>query len=474
MSARSRTPRRVVGHPLAGRLAGAALALVAAWATVAARPLHAQDAAPQAAPAVVVLPVQLPFALFKPALEAAFPVETDREEVWTEGRPLPDGSKARFQVYFFRGPAAFAVEGGDLVVRFDEVQYRLRTEITRPSGRIVSGSCGYGEQWPRRARLVARSGLAWGEGWRLVTKTSFAPPELRDPCRLADGTDLGPLLEQGLTARLAAAAAALDRALADQGSGKERFRTLWRALERPYELVPGTWLEMGPSAAAAGPFEGDARALRTSIALTLAPVVTVAATIPARTTEPPPLRVDALPPAGMKLRMPVRASFAEVARRLESDLVGTELSVVPGRTVRIVSVAVGGSGAAFAVDLGLAGALDGVAHVVGRPLLSADGATVQFTDLQATVETRGRLAQALSGVTEKALVYAVEKYAVIDLRARLEAVRQGLLNALNREIAPGLWLQGGTAPPRVESFAPTGDGVEVRLLIEAEPRIEVR
>ena len=33
-------------------------------------------------------------------------------------------------------------------------------------------------------------------------------------------------------------------------------------------------------------------------------------------------------------------------------------------------------------------------------------------------------------------------------------MRQGLLNALIREIAPGLWLQGGTAPPRVESFAP--------------------
>lgn len=214
--------------------------------------------------------------------------------------------------------------------------------------------------------------------------------------------------------------------------------------------------------------------MRTSIALTLAPVVTVGAALPARASEPPPLRVDALPAAGMKLRMPVRASFDEVARRLESDLAGTELAVLPGRTVRIVSVAVGGSGAAFAVDLGLSGAIDGVAHIVGRPLLAGDGARVQFTDLRATVETSGRLAQAMSGVTEKALVLAVEKYAVIDLRARLEALRQGLLNALNREIAPGLWLQGGTVPPRVESFAPTAGGVEVRLLIEAEPRIEVR
>lgn len=451
-----------------------ALALVLAGTLVVPRAMAAQAAVPQAAPAVVVLPVHVPFALLKPALEAAFPVETDRETEWAEGRPLPDGSKVRYQVYFFRGAAAFAVESGDLVVRFDDVQYRLRTEITRRSGRVVSGSCGYGEQWPRRARLVARSGLAWGEGWRLVTKTSFAPPELRDPCRLADGTDLGPLLEQGLAERLAAAGAALDRVLAEQGSEKDRFGTLWRALERPYELVSGTWLELRPSAAAAGPFEGDVQGVRTSIALTLAPVVTVGAAVPARTTEPPPLRVDALPAAGMKLRMPVRASFEEVARRLESDLAGTELAVLPGRTVRIVSVAVGGSGAAFAVDLGLAGAIDGVAHLVGRPLLADDGARVQFTDLRATVETSGRLAQAMSGVTEKALVLAVEKYAVIDLRARLEALRQGLLNALNREIAPGLWLQGGTAAPRVESFAPTGGGVEVRLLIEAEPRIEVR
>lgn len=456
------------------RLRGLALALAANGFVVFGSSAGAQPVAAPVSPTVVVLPVLVPYALVKPALDAAFPVETDRENEWREGRPLADGSKLRYQVYFFRGAASFAVEAGDLVVRFDEVQYRLRAEITRPSGRVVAGGCGYGEQWPRRARLLARSALAWGEGWRFTLRTAFAPPELRDPCRLEDGTDLGPALEQGLAASLDAAATALDRGFAERAAERARFAGLWKALDRPVEIVPGAWLEMRPSDAAAGPIDGDAEGLRSSVALTLAPRVIVGPAPPAGGTEPPPLRLGAPGPSGMNLQLPVVASFEEVTRRLQGDLLGTEIPVLPGRSLRIVSVSVAGAGPALAIDLGLADAVEGIAHVVGRPQLEAGGAVVRFTDLRATVETSGRLARAMSGVTEKALVLAVESYARIDLGDHLENVRRGLAAALNRQAAPGLWLQGEVDPPRVESFGPVAGGLEIRLRVEARPRVEVR
>jgi len=454
--------------------AGVALAIAASVLLLPAPRASAQTSAAPVTPSVVVLPIQVPFALVKPALDLAFPVETDREDEWRDGRPLADGSSLRYQIYFFRGAPSFAVEGGDLVVRFEDVQYRLRAEITRPSGGVVSGSCGYGEQWPRRARLAARSALAWGEGWRIALRTAFAPPELSDPCRLDDGTDLGPVLERGLAASLDAAAAALDRAFAEQAAEKDRFAAFWRALARPFEIAPGAWLEMRPTAAAAGPIGGDGEALGTAIAFTLAPRVTVGATPLAVETEPPPLRLGAPAPARMVLDLPVLASFEEVSRRLQQDLAGVEISVLPGRSVRIVSATVTGAGAALAIDLGLAGAIEGVAHLVGRPVLEAGGAAVRFTDLRATVETSGRLAQAMSGVTEKALILAVESYARIDLGDHLENVRRGLAAALNREVAPGLWLQGEVDRPRVDSFGPVAGGLEVRLRVEATPRVELR
>lgn len=459
--------------PKPRRCSRLALLLLAFGSLAAAPGMLAQPAASGTTPAVLVLPVELPLALLQPAIREGFPMETDRETEWNAGRPLADGSAVRYQIYFFRGPARLALDGADLVLRFDEVQYRLRAEITRPSGKTVAGSCGYGDQWPRRARILGRSEITWGERWRLATRTAFAPPELLDPCRVADGTDLGPQLEAGLTARLVTLAGAIDRALAEQANVRGRFEAFWQALGKPVELVEGTWLEMRPSAAAAGPIGGDGEALRTRIALTLSPQITLTAPA-AAPADLPPLRIAAMPASGLRLRVPFVASYAEVESRLAGDLVGIEIPVVPGRAVRIESLRVEARSPSIGVLLGLGGVIDGTALLVGRVLLAPDGVTLQLTDLSATIETSGRLAQAMSGLTEKALVAAVEKYARIDLTPRLERLRRGLLAALNRELAPGIWLQGDVAPLRAESLSATVSGIELALAIEMQPRVDLR
>ncbi len=464
----------MIQREISFRWSSCAVLLLFAFGGLAPAPsASAQPASAGAAPAVLVLPIELPLVLLQPAIREGFPMETDREAEWSAGRPLPDGSTVRYQVYFFRGPSRLAIEGGDLVLRFDEVQYRLRAEITRPSGSSVSGSCGYGDEWPRRARLVGRAELAWDEGWRLATRTAFAPPELLDPCRLADGTDLGAQLETGLAARLATLAATIDRSLAVQAGERGRFEAFWQALGRPVELVEGTWLVLRPTAAAAGPIGGDGETLRTQIAVTISPEVTM--TAPAATPAvAPPLRVAAMPAAGLRLPVPFVASYADVERRLAGELVGTEIPVVPGRAVRLESLRVEPRGSAIGVLLGLAGVIDGTALLVGRVLLAPDGVTLQLTDLSATIETQGRLAQAMSGLTEKALVAAVEQHARIDLAPRLERLRRGLAAAFNRELTPGIWLQADVAPLRAGSLEASASGIELVLAVEMQPRVDLR
>lgn len=425
-------------------------------------------------PASLTLPVRLPVALLQPAVREAFPVETDREEVWAEGKPLANGSKLRYQIYFFRGPARIVVDGGALEIAFDEVQYRLRAEVTSKAVKTVSGSCGYGSEWPRRARLEARAEVAWGDDWTFATQTRFAPPKLVDPCRLPDGTDLGPALEAGLAERLAATAAAIDAAIAERGAARQRFEALWRALEAPYELAPGTWLRLRPRGAVAGPIGGSGDTLEALVGLSLDPEVTLSPPPPSEPSAPPALALGAVRPPRLQMRVPLVATWDDVSRELARQLVGTELSVMGRSGLRIDSARAERQGQAIQVEMGVSGLLEGTAFVLARAELEPDGRALRLRDVVTTVEAQSRLARAMSGLGERALSEAVEAQGRIDLSARFEQVRRGLEQAINREVAPGTWLQGEVSDMRAGDLRASDDGIETSLSFDAEVRVDLR
>jgi hypothetical protein len=442
----------------------AALALAPSWG-------FAREAV---GPASLTLPVRLPVALLQPAVREAFPVETDREEVWAEAKPLPDGSKLRYQIYFFRGPARIVVDGGALEIAFDEVQYRLRAEVTSKAGKTVSGSCGYGSEWPRRARLEARAEVAWGDDWTFATQTHFAPPKLVDPCRLPDGTDLGPALEAGLAERLAATATAIDAAIAERAGARQRFEAFWRALDTPYQLGPATWLRLRPRGAVAGPIGGSGDTLEALVGFSLDPEVTLSPPPASEPSAPPALALGAVPPPRLQMRLPLVAIWDEVSDELERQLVGTELSVMGRTGLRIDSARARRQGQAVQVEMGVSGLLDGTAFVLARAELEPDGRALRLRDVVTTVETQSRLARAMSGLGERALSEAVESQGLVDLSGRFDDVRRGLTQAINREVAPGTWLQGEVSNVRAGDLRTTETGIEADLLFDADVRVELR
>ncbi|MCB9378198.1 MAG: DUF4403 family protein [Holophagales bacterium] len=425
-------------------------------------------------PASLTLPVRVPVALLQPAIREAFPVETDRESEWAEAKPLPDGSRLRYQIYFFRGPARIVAGDGSLEISFDEVQYRLRAEVTRKSGETLSGSCGYGEQWPRRARIEARAEISWGESWTFATSTRFAPPKLVDPCRLPDGTDLGPALEAGLAGRLQATAEALDRAIGEGGAARHRFADFWQALAAPFELRPGTWLVLRPRGAVAGPIGGAGDAIEARIGFTLDPEVTLARPAASETSAPPALVVGSVPAPRLHMRLPLVATWDEVGQSLSEELVGTELSIMGRTGLRIDSVRASPQGHAVQVEMGVSGLLDGIAYVLARAELQPDGRSIRLRDVVTTVETQSRLARAMSGLGEKALAEAVESQGQVDLSPQFDALENGLVQAINREVAPGTWLQGDVSNVRAGDLRTTESGIETELLFDAEVRVELR
>ncbi len=429
----------------------------------------------EAAPAsVVALPIRFPAGLLLPAIGEAFPVETDWESVWKEGKPLADGSKLRFQIYFFRGPATVAVVDGGFAIAFDEVQYRMRVELTRPTGAMVEGRCGYGDEWPRRARLEARVEVAWSPDWTLATLTRFSPPELLDLCRLEDGTDLGPVLEAGLAGRLEATATAIDAVLAERAAALRRVETLWHALGEPVELAPGTWLRLRPRSMAAAPIGGSGETLETAIGLALDPEVTLAEPLREQSVPLPDLRLAAVRDQQLRLQVPLVATYDEVGEQLATALVGTELSILGRTGLRIDSARAYRSGEAVGVEMRVSGLVDGIAFVVGRVRLEPDGRTVVLNDVEATIETSGRFGGAMGRLAEKALAVAVEEQGRLDLGDRLAEIQNALLRAVNREVAPAIWLQGEVAGVRVGDLTPVDAGIETLLLVDARIRVELR
>ena len=432
------------------------------------------DARDAAGPASLTLPVRLPVQLLQPAIREAFPVETDRENVWVDAKPLSNGSKLRFQIYFFRGNAKIVAQEGALEIAFDDVQYRLRAEVTPSSGRTVAGSCGYGSEWPRRARLAARAEIAWAEGWTFATRTRFAPPTLVDPCRLPDGTDLGPALEAGLADRLAATADAIDAAIAGQGAARQRFETFWAAIDLPVEIVSGTWLRLRPRGAVAGPIGGSGDTVEALVGLTVDPEVSFSAPAAGETPAPPALRLGAVPPPRLQMTLPIVATWDEVSRRLEAALVGTEIGIMGHTGLRIGSARASRQDSSIAVEMRVSGLVEGTAFVLARAELEPDGRALSLRDVTTRIEATGRLARAMTGVSEKALSAAIEKMGRIDLSDRFDLVRRGLSAAVNREIAPGVWLQGDVSNLHSSAFAIFDHGIETSLRFDADVRVEMR
>ena len=418
-------------------------------------------------PSVVNLTIGTTLPQIRDAVESSIPLHHTHEDSWMPGQALIDGVPFEYKSYIWRGPTRFRAEHNRLVTEFHDVRYRVQARFTDPEGKARIGACGYGAEWPRHLRLEASSEIGWTDDWVIRTMTRFNEPELAEPCRLHPAeVDASALILHRLNERLPALAAAIDRAFLQQGEARKRAEIIWEKLQAPVELGTGTWLTYGPTDPRAGALIMDAdRTVRTTLTMGLQPAIVVGEKPTASPHPLPPLRTSTETGEGFHLTVPMIIPYRELNAKLAGDVVGEEIIPPVGSRITITGVELYGSEDKLISEVKVSGGVDGSLYLQGKPAFAADGHTLEFTQFDFTVDTKNVLVEATSRLMHDMIREKVLPDTQLDLQDRIEWLRRRIEQNMNRELAPGIWLQGTVDKLKPIGIYPVTGGVEVQFVV---------
>ena len=452
------------------RLLLAALLLAAALAALlllagggCTRQLHVQHPAlrpspppPQLPTSLMTLPVVADLQGARSALEAAVPRTLSAEEDWTWVANGRVGVKYRLT----RSPFSLAVQGHELRAGFT-ARYAAEACVKVAGLCPRVAGCGQGKGEPPSLALTLRSRLGWTRDWRLRSKSRYAL-DFPTPCKVTLlRYDVTGQLSRALESPLEAAVAQLDARVPELADLRPHVQRVWQQLRAPLPLGSGVWLALQPTSAQASAPEGDGLRVRSTLGVTVQPLLSVGHAPVVPPLPLPPLE-EAPPgeaPSGpVQLALDARISFAELGARLHEGLRGRELALEHGR-VRIDEVQVEGSGGGALVRVritlrtGFLGLrrLQGDVYLSARPRYDADSGMLVLEELEYSLGTEDALAQLAERWGHVTLREHLVGLARFPVRAQLEHLRQLAETGLRRELAPGLRLDGD-----VEGFTPVG------------------
>ncbi|MBF5041965.1 DUF4403 family protein [Aggregicoccus sp. 17bor-14] len=419
---------------------------------------------PELPESVVALPVELDLKGALAALEQQVPRVVDETEAWTPVANGRVGLKYRVE----RAPFQVEVQGAELHARFG-ARYLARAclRVSRTLCPEVA-SCGASGESPTLS-LALRSGLSWSRDWHLRAKSGYTL-DFPSPCRVTFlRYDVTERLRAALTPRLDAALAQLDARVPQLTQLRPRVTPVWQQLQRPLALGSGVWLALRPSAVQVTPPHGEGLRVSATLRVRVRPLLSVGRAPEVEPQPLPPLLPADGDDAPAQLALDARIGFAELGARLREQLRGRALSL-QGHRLKIDDVGVEGSGGGallrvhVTLHTGLLGLrrLEGDVYLTARPRYDAASGALVLEDVEYALGTEYALARYAERWGHETLRELLAQNARFPVRAQLERLR-GLAEAgLQRELAPGLRLEG-----HVEAFTPLGvyaegDGFVVR------------
>jgi hypothetical protein len=437
-----------------------------------ARPaLRPSPPPPELPVSVAELPIEVDLRGALAALETQVPRVVDETQEWTYVADGRLGLKYRVE----RSPFAVAVKGSELQADF-HARYAADAclRMARPwpfhKGYVCPRVAGCGQKGePPTLALALRSTLSWRKDWRLASRSRYSLA-FPTPCRVTVlRYDVTQKLERALAGPLDAGLAQLDARVPELTDLRPQLERVWGQLRAPLSLGSGVWLALRPSAVRVTPPEGRGLKVGATLGVTVQPLLSVGAAPEVPPAPLPPLSVHAATHEPMQLALDAHIGFAELGTRLREQLRGRELSL-EGQRLRIDDVGVEGSGggALLRVHVTLRTGVLGLRRVKGdvyltaRPRYDAASGMLVLDDVEYALGTEDRLVQLLERWGHGTLREQLMLRARFPVRAQLERLRGLAERGLQRELAPGLRLEG-----EVEGFTPLGvyaqeDGFVVR------------
>ena len=426
----------------------------------------AAPSVPAAEPATIVIPIAISMTGLRARLDSVIPITDSLDRA----KCAEIGGLVCHQ-YVYRRDSLDLTMRGDRVALFTALRFRGRVALPGVGG---IASCGYEPETMHRAELRLATTLYWRMDWKLGSRSTSVAPSILDPCEVTvlkvDATPTMKRILDGQLSRLNKQFDSIVPALADL---KPAADSMWRTMLRPLAIDSAStvWFSMLPDAISLAPLNGGAGVVGTAIALTGHPRIVVGArpTIDAR---PLPSLTLAGKTNGIHVPLDIEIPFDELGRRATALLSGE----VAGKGMRVGQIEAWGVGDTVVVKVDVEGRVSGSLYLLGR--ISYDMATrsVLIGDLRYTLESSSKMSsiKATLGASRirKGLADATGngRLAVGD---EIERLKAQLGELLNRPIAPGVVLSGSVADVRMERLFATQSAFVLRVVLDADARIEV-
>lgn len=418
---------------------------------------------PPVEPATIAVPVTISIASLRQTLDTLFPASDslDRAEC------LALGGTVCHQYVYRREPIQLDMQGDRVTVG---VRLAYRGRVAVPGG-VGLASCGYAPEPMRRASLQVGTSLYWRSDWRLASRQTQLRADLLDPCEVTVlRVDASPLMRKVLDAQAAKLTRTVDSLILAAADLRPAADSLWRSLLAPMPLDSAStlWLQMTPQLASLGAVNGAQGQITTRLVMTARPHVVLgdapaaeARALPALTLAPTVNGIH----VPVDIELPFTTLGREATKMLQVEAQGSGLDV---RDVKVWGV-----GDTAVVRVEVQGKLTGALYLLGQVAWDQATRKVLIRDLRYTLASAGALTRMKATLGAPLIRRALDQATnggVLDVGAQLDSMRTVLSREMNRELAPGVQLEGAVNDITIRGLYATATSFVLRVVLDGEAR----
>lgn len=411
--------------------------------------------------ATIAIPITISIASLRQQLDSLFPVVDSLGRA--ECQAL--GGAVCHQYVYRRGPLRLDMQG-DRVSLVVPLAYRGR--VAAPGG-VGIASCGYAPEAMRRATLRMHTSLYWRNDWRIGSRQTQLAADLTDPCQVTVlRIDATPLMRRVLDAQLAKLTRTVDSLILATTDLRPAADSLWRSLLAPMALDSAAtlWLQMTPQLASLAPVAGGGGHITTRLVVSARPRV-VLGDAPAAEARALPALTLAPVAHGIHVPVDIELPFATLGREA-TRLLAVEAQ---GSGMEIEDVKVWGVADTAVVRVAVRGKLDGALYLLGQVAWDQPSRRVLLRDLRYTVASTNALTRMKATLGAPLIRRALDQATnngALDVGAQLDSMQSVLTREMNRDLAPGVRMEGAVNDITIRGLYATPTSFVLRVVLDGE------
>ncbi len=436
--------------------------------------LSAQDPAALVVPAqdvsIVALPLTVDLYKFLPTVEAQVPRTPPVVEQWAE---IPGKPRTYFRCNLYRDP---------LIWRFKDQQVKVSTVVNfgmdigvRTVGQhyTVMGSCGRAPEPPRRALVEFETGWNLLPDWNLELKEPKAKATALNQCEITFlGLDITDDVTSGMQGQIRLAVEQLGAMVKQNALIKQKAEEAWRLASQPVELRKDAWLLLRPERLRLGPVKTEGRLVTVTPELQARPLLVVGSLPKAEAAPLPPLETALSVDPGFHIRAEAHMDYATLSLQLTEAIGGKPMDTERGKII-VNTVALTPKNGKLQLELDLQGALKGIVTLQCRPALTWDG-QVELREMDFAIDKAGWMVKAGTWLFKSKILRTLQEKSAALIGQQFNDLKSLANTQLNRELAPGVAMEGTLEAFRLERLDPDPDTLRVIARVDGQLRLQVK